>query len=79
MADNKAPTHNVYTFRRIGRKSGCWEQCGSGWHDDKTGKMGIVIRMLPVGGFGGLVQCLPIGAPPPAVEPQRPDGDDEEN
>lgn len=80
MADNtnsaKPPTHKVYTFRRLGRKSGCWEVCGDAWLDEKTRDIGAVIRMLPVGGFTGLVQCRPIAAPPPDIQPERP-GDDE--
>ena len=46
MADNnnsaKPPTHKVYTFRRIGRKSGCWEVCGDAWLDEKTRDIGVM-------------------------------------
>jgi hypothetical protein len=74
---NKAPTHTAYTFRRVGRKSGCWEECGTARLDRNTGEMSIAVKMVPIGGFTGFVRCFPIGTTPP-FEPVRP-GDDNDD
>jgi hypothetical protein len=77
----KKHTHTAWVFKREGRRpnQGRWFECGvATQHED--GRMFSLINLLPVGGFNGRLVFVPVGEPPPAVEPepQRPGGVDDE-
>jgi len=76
----KNHTHAAWAYQRTGKKHGRLLECGSGRMDLDRNAAHVVLTRLPIGGFSGYVQLLPIGTKPTPqqVQPEQTDGDDEE-
>jgi hypothetical protein len=77
MDDNKARTHIAYALRRESRTRFSSLEIGKGRCDDDGTFHGYLDR-LPIGGFTGYVQFVPVGKDPSLPTPQRPDPSGEE-
>lgn len=71
-------THIAYVLKKETRSSGRWLEIGSAQiaADGNGGNHHADIDRLPVGGWGGKILFVPIGAgpPDPEPEPERPEG-----
>lgn len=71
MTDSKEPTHAAFAMKRLSKTRFSWLEIGTGRLDDNGAFHGFLDR-LPIGGFTGYVQFVPIGTQPPLPEPERP-------
>jgi hypothetical protein len=72
MVENSEPTHIAYAKKHVSKKLFVWLEIGRGRLDEKGVFHGMLDR-LPIGGFNGYTCFVPVGAPPPAAEPERPE------
>jgi hypothetical protein len=85
MTDKKPLTHTAYAFKREGRRTGRWVECGSA-RIESGGVPGhhVYLDRTPIGGYTGHIYLLPIGVkpddpPPQPVRPAEQPADDEED
>ena len=80
MAENTTRTHTAFTLRREGKRHGRWLEIGTA-RLEGDGPAHVFLDRLPVGGFTGYVHLVPLGAQPPAPEPepQRPAQTDDDD
>jgi hypothetical protein len=73
MSDKKPLTHSAFARKREGRTAFRWIEIGAARiESDAAGGHNVYVDRLPIGGFSGHIYLLPIGAVPPAIEPERP-------
>jgi hypothetical protein len=71
MKEKNPPTHIAYGRVQIGRRFGPWLEIGVG-RLDADGVFHSMPNRAPIGGaFNNYIYYVPIGAPPPATEPER--------
>lgn len=77
--DSNVRTHIAFALRRESRTRFTTLEIGKG-RLDREGTFHGYLDRLPVGGFTGYVQFVPVGKEPSLPTPQRPDpsGEDEE-
>ena len=75
MTDSKEPTHTAFALKRANKRQFISVEIGKG-RQEANGAFHAYLDRLPIGGFSGYVQFVPIGKEPP--EPQRPDNSGEE-
>ena len=77
----KDHTHLAWAYQRTGKKHGRLLECGSGRMDLDRNVAHVVLTRLPIGGFSGYVQLLPIGTKPTPqqVQPEQTDEDEAAN
>jgi hypothetical protein len=89
MTAKKPLTHTAYAFKREGRRTGRWLECGCA-RIENAGADGhhVYLDRTPIGGFTGHIYLLPIGTLPVGFtlddsrQPIRPDerqADDDED
>jgi hypothetical protein len=69
-------THTAFAFKREGRRfnSGRWIEVGVGRLDPERNAAFVYLDRLPIGGFSGALQLVPLGETPhpPEPKPARP-------